>query len=211
MKAFAYPKERHRRGSDPGPYSTYHSYKPHLRREFLGRCVYCQIRDSMNREALFAVEHYRPQSLFPHLATQWSNLYYACATCNRAKSSFVPKGKRAKIDFVPHPCEHVMFEHLRYRGPTVVHHSKTGRFAIELLDLNAPTSIKFRGFYEETLEYAQTQLAGARKLVGQIESAIVGTEGARLTQLQSSLRRARLNCDKAQEYFDIVAGPFGLS
>lgn len=162
----------------------------------------------MNREALFAVEHYRPQSLFPHLITEWSNLYYACSACNGAKRSFVARGRRAKTDFVPHPCEHSMFDHLRYRGATVVAHSETGTFAIDLLDLNAPTSIEFREFFERTLEQARTKLAESRLLVSEVETAISGSSGARLAQLQQGLRRAKANRQKAEDGLRYILGPY---
>jgi len=45
LKAFVYPKTKHARTSDPGPYRDYSIYKFYLRDEFKGACIYCWIRD----------------------------------------------------------------------------------------------------------------------------------------------------------------------
>jgi hypothetical protein len=208
LKAFAYPKTQHRRGPDPGPYTSYKTYKRHLRDEFQGTCVYCRVRDSVDREALFAVEHYRPQSVFPYLITEWNNLFYACLSCNGAKSNFVARGVLAKTRFIPNPCDHVMFAHLRYKGAVVEAHSKTGEFVIDQLDLNAPTSLQFREFFDDALANARQKLRACVDLVQDIEAATGRAAGARLAELQVALDEAKAIATEAEQKFRFIAGPY---
>lgn len=46
------------------------------------KCHYCE--QTIER---FDVEHFRPQSIYPALAYQWSNLLLACQTCNQTYKS----------------------------------------------------------------------------------------------------------------------------
>ncbi len=76
---------------------SYEYYRDHYRREIaeqcISRCVYC---DSHELEAggpeSMELDHFRPcsQPAFEHLKDDPSNLYYACARCNRLKSAEWP-------------------------------------------------------------------------------------------------------------------------
>ena len=61
-------------------------------------------------------------------------LFYACNCCNRRKGNYWP-GDFEEIHehFIPNPCDHVMFEHLRYNDAKVDEQSETGNFTIEHL------------------------------------------------------------------------------
>jgi uncharacterized protein (TIGR02646 family) len=48
------------------------------------RCMYCE--DNCADE----VEHYRPKALYPELVFAWTNYLFACASCNRRKSTKFP-------------------------------------------------------------------------------------------------------------------------
>ncbi len=68
------------------------SYKSPICREYLRKvsdysCAYCTITESEAPGAAFHVEHFRPQSEFPHLKDELSNLRYACPRCNLIKGS----------------------------------------------------------------------------------------------------------------------------
>lgn len=61
-----------------------------------------------------------------------------------AKGAYWPKDGEKDEKFIPNPCDHRMFDHLRYKDGTVVGHSLAGKFSIEQLDLNDPRSVQFR-------------------------------------------------------------------
>lgn len=48
-----------------------------------GKCAYCETLINANRSQ--QVEHFKPKSLFPSLAYDWSNYFLACNGCNGAK------------------------------------------------------------------------------------------------------------------------------
>jgi uncharacterized protein (TIGR02646 family) len=85
----------YRRGKAPPELSEVRSERrlrllvlPLLRRDFADRCCYCTgSTDEKGGEENFEVEHFRPKGRkeFAHLAFDYSNLYYACQGCNRAK------------------------------------------------------------------------------------------------------------------------------
>ena len=111
----------------------------------MSQCVYCRLPDGLKGEADFGVDHYRPQSKFPELATTYANLFYACNCCNRRKGAFWPTDAQWKAhQFIPNPCEHVMFDHLRYRATRVETRSPAGALAERVLMFNDERSVEYR-------------------------------------------------------------------
>lgn len=49
-----------------------------------GKCMYCESK--VKHIDFGDVEHIRPKSKYPHLEFEWSNLGFACAQCDVAKS-----------------------------------------------------------------------------------------------------------------------------
>lgn len=146
MGLFHYPKIRHARTKSPPQYKNYRSYKPYLREEFEKTCVYCRKPDGLAELDSFGVDHYKPKDVFPSLVADYSNLFYSCNTCNRLKGTFWPDSLQLKAgQFVPNPCDHIMFEHLR-AGPGCIvnNHSIAGQWTIDLLLLNEPDRMEFR-------------------------------------------------------------------
>jgi HNH endonuclease len=207
LVVFSYPKELHRRGPDPGPYSSYRRYKPHLRREFRGACIYCRLRDTLRHEDTFAVEHYLPKSKYPELETTWSNLFYACSTCNSRKHDYVAPPDSHK--YFPNPADHRMFEHLRYVGAKVEAHSPTGEFALEELDLNEPDLLDYRQFYARLVSKT---LDDVRELVEIVEAERLATatapHGPPRDEAQRRLDLAAAELQEAEKALDYVLGPF---
>lgn len=157
------------RREKPGSYSAYRSYKPYLRNEFGGQCVYCRMPDTMRGAEQFGVDHYRPKSHFPHLATTYTNLYYCCNACNSRKGNYWPTlTERRAGRLVPNPCDHVMFAHLRYRASRVESKSSTGAFALDLLDLNDQSTVTYRASMLtalDSLAYHRAQIAAKKRKV----------------------------------------------
>lgn len=73
ISPFRYPTKKHQRTEIPPVYANYRDYKPHLKREFSGRCVYCRKADGGQDLGSFHVEHYRPKGLFPELLNKYDN------------------------------------------------------------------------------------------------------------------------------------------
>jgi hypothetical protein len=84
---FAYPEAPHVRRHGPKGYTDYASFKPWLRDEFAFRCVYCLVRERWfpNGEAGFSVDHVEPQASAPDRLCDYTNLVYACLTCNSTR------------------------------------------------------------------------------------------------------------------------------
>src|SRR5262249_28260581 len=122
-------------------------YKPHLRVEFAGLCVYCRVSEK-TRHAFdeYSVDHYRPKSIprFAHLECDYSNLYYCCPACNRRKGTYWPKAAKESSEFIPNPCDHEMFEHMAQRDGVVVAKTEAGTKACEVLRLNEDRFVRWR-------------------------------------------------------------------
>lgn len=85
----------------------YSSYRDWLRDEFLFRCVYCLQREQWsNRGTTFHADHFFPVAMNPDLECEYSNLVYACATCNEAKQATLGLPNPCRVAF--HDCLRVM-------------------------------------------------------------------------------------------------------
>lgn len=72
-------------------YSTHHAYKKFLVRDFDNRCGYCDGSDVWHGGYKnFHIDHFAPKTKFPDLKCTYTNLIYACPSCNSAKSDTWP-------------------------------------------------------------------------------------------------------------------------
>lgn len=170
---FRYAKARHVRTLNPDDGRPYRTYKPHVQSEFGRKCIYCLMPDSLKGEDNFGVEHYKPKSIFPELERVWGNLFYACNPCNRRKGNYWPEISKK---FVPNPCDHVMFSHMKFDGADVIGKSEAGRFTIELLDLNDKDIIEYRENVIGLIEMCLKELENIEGLITKIEDKIKLTE-----------------------------------
>lgn len=177
MQLFHYPKVRHKRKLSPGPFTVYRTYKKYLKTEFDAICVYCRMPDFLSEVNSYAVEHYRPKTLFPELETEYLNLFYSCCICNNLKSSFWPdKNDESLGRFIPNPCDYVMHNHLRSQTEgTVKPHSLAGVWTIGLLDLNAPLRIKKRLFYLNIIKQCESTIVCLKKQHAKLKGSEVNT------------------------------------
>lgn len=189
---FSYPKTLHARRLAPGPFRDYRAYKPALRQEFCRRCVYCRLPDGMPRPMSFGVDHYIPRShptLGKQRETQYDNLFYACNACNGRKKNFWPTAAQVKAGvFVPNPCEHVMFKHLRYAGVEIHARTPAGAWTERLLALNDADSVKYRAALARTVECLQEDVHEYKRTLNEID--------ARLKSSPPSNRKAQLLRDR---------------
>jgi hypothetical protein len=159
---FLYPQAKHRRRLRPGPFTNYRDYKPALQEEFTKQCVYCRIPDNIRTFNNFGVDHYKPQWKFPELECVYVNLYYACNTCNSLKGKkWLTDEEQAFGLFIPNPCDHVMFEHLRFRGADIETRTLTGAWADAELRLSADDRRYERDMILRTISRFRSLLSGA--------------------------------------------------
>jgi hypothetical protein len=185
MPLFRYPKSKHVREQSPPDYEDYRKYKPFLQKEFNHTCIYCMLTDSLPKADNFGVEHYQPKKLFPQLSTIYSNLFYACNCCNRRKSDFWPSSHQFALgQFIPNPCDHVMFDHLRYDGHIVKGHSDSGRFAVDLLDLNDEKSLEYRSNVLVLLKSLNDSITRIKQTISKLEKRIAVTNEGKEELLQ---------------------------
>jgi hypothetical protein len=103
------------RRPNPPSYANYHLYKPFLRVDFKYRCAYCRLHEGDQYGGgfhNFQIDHFRPHSLpaFTHLINEYSNLYYSCRWCNRAKWETWPSEQQRAdgYEFVD-PCKEDLY------------------------------------------------------------------------------------------------------
>lgn len=108
------------RSQNPPPLGNYKKYKPYLRIDFDRRCAYCHMPETRyGGPRNFAVEHFRPKKLFPSLKCDYSNLYYACNSCNDFKGARWPThGEQAHSSEFVDPCESALSAHIGFDGLT---------------------------------------------------------------------------------------------
>ena len=105
MTGFEYPNSKHSRRHGPRGYKDYESYRQWLRDEFLYRCVYCLQREQWwNSTGMFHIDHFRAVATEPDGRCEYSNLIYACVSCNLAKQD---------VEGIPNPCEVAFHECVR--------------------------------------------------------------------------------------------------
>jgi hypothetical protein len=179
--ALLFPANRQERGTDPGPFAKYRSYKPHLQREFRRKCVYCRISDGLKGDEGFGVDHYLPKSKFPELTVAWANLFYACNVCNTWKGEAVSTPER----FLPNPCEHQMSAHLQYGKANVETYTLHGEWLAELLHLE-----ERQGLREFILSALGKFLKVRNELVGDLAIYEARLEDAQGSEKLSSLKTA---------------------
>ena len=83
------------RGSDVAYEKDYHAYRVRLRADFNQRCGYCDDRDAPRAEN-FEIDHFVPQIVDGSRVSDYTNLVYACKSCNNAKRAKWPTGDKDK-------------------------------------------------------------------------------------------------------------------
>jgi hypothetical protein len=150
MIGFEYPSSPHARRHGPVGYRDYSSFRDWLRDEFTFRCVYCLHRERWyNRGATFHIEHFIPCGVDPNGKCEYSNLLYACSTCNEAKQAILG---------LPNPCHVAFGDCLRITPDGLVHAlSPEGEKLEQVLRLNSESNVGHRSRWMRNLEALQTK------------------------------------------------------
>ncbi len=143
LAPFKYPTKIHKRTESPPQFSKYGDFKPFLKREFEGKCVYCCKLDLHQDPSAFNTEHYKPKNkkMFPDLETEYTNLFYSCAACNRRKGTYWHEDPKLRV---LNPCDYVMSHHLGFNDKAARFHTRQGELNVELLGLNNDESLAYR-------------------------------------------------------------------
>lgn len=144
MIGYEYPTSPHVRQHGPEGYKSYDSYRDWLRDEFTFRCVYCLHREQWyNRTGTFNIDHFVPVTVDPNSRCEYSNLLYACASCNNAK--------RAILD-IPDPCSIAFHTCLKVKKNGEIDAlNKQGRKLRDVLRLNSDNNVLHRSRWIRTL------------------------------------------------------------
>jgi hypothetical protein len=145
MIGFEYPTLPHTRRHGPSGYTDYESFRDWLRDEFTFRCVYCLHREQWyGRGGTFHIDHFSPLADDPRGECEYSNLLYACATCNEAKKAILN---------VPNPCLVAFHDCLRILADGHVQVlNANGEKLEQVLGLNRPRNLQTRSRWMRTLE-----------------------------------------------------------
>ncbi|MCY4046698.1 MAG: HNH endonuclease [Candidatus Dadabacteria bacterium] len=120
-------------------FDRYQSYKGYLKTDFNKRCGYCDI--TLLYKQFASIEHFAPRRKFPHLASIYGNLIYACKMCNQSKSSDWPMnnenpshdGQQGYVD----PCSLEYDSHLgRKSNGQIYGKTPVGEYMVIRLRLN---------------------------------------------------------------------------
>lgn len=66
--------------------ANYNAYKTFLAEDFNHRCGYTDCSDYwFGGKRTFQIDHFKPESKYPELKNEYSNLVYCCSYVNRAK------------------------------------------------------------------------------------------------------------------------------
>jgi len=207
MRPFLYPEERHLRAQTPPSFTDYRQYKPYLRLEFAGQCVYCRMPDGLAGADSFGVDHYRPTSRFPDLGSVYGNLFYSCNRCNRRKGDFWPTDSQWSEGAVfPNPCDHRMSEHLRYRGARVQAISRAGEIAVELLMLNDEEDVRYREFVRRSIERCLSEAAIKSELLLALTPRLLESQGTENEQMRIEISRLKADLSRIAEDFERLTG-----
>jgi len=165
INPFKYQTSKHIRNETPKKYSNYRRYKPVLKKEFYGRCIYCRKPTLPTDDpSSFHVEHYRPKSKFPNLECEYTNLYYSCAACNRNKGTYLSDTLR-----VVNPCDYIMSRHLKFKNEEVLTCSKLGEITEKILQLNSTISVSYREYIEIAIRSLVSELIDPPKRMSRVD------------------------------------------
>jgi hypothetical protein len=145
MIGFEYPIQPYSRKHGPEGYKDYNSYRDWLRDEFIFRCVYCLHREQWyGRGTTFHIEHFTPVAVDAEGTCEYTNLFYACATCNEAKKEAIG---------LPNPCELSFNSCLRILPDGQIEAlNDEGERLQQILRLNSRSNVEYRARWMQSLD-----------------------------------------------------------
>jgi hypothetical protein len=136
------------------------------------------------------------------------NLFYACNRCNSWKGAYWPSPvQRAAGQFIPNPCEHVMFDHVKHGRGSVEPKSAAGKFMIEHLDLNDPEAVEMRTFLVNSAQIAEARVNSLTAAISEAAklSASASTP-QRKVEIDACIVDLRAALAQARQVMDTILG-----
>lgn len=100
-----------------------------------------------------------------------------------------------------------MFDHLRYKGGTVVGTSMAGNWTIEKLDLNDPDVVEFRSGLIGLLNKMEGQIIASTNTENQLKQKLkTATKQFEINEIEGKLAEAEKNTIELQELVDKIIG-----
>lgn len=158
----------------PPTNSRYQSYKQYLRIDFLWRCCYCCIRETeYGGSRHFAVDHFQPKSDVPSLLSVYTNLYYACDSCNGYKSAHWPMQWELDLGFrFFDACVDWAKDHFSLQNDgKLLTKSKCGEYTVLRVRLNRKPLVDLRQKRQEFIRKYRSFLSRRRELSKALEVA----------------------------------------
>lgn len=164
----------------PVKVTEYRDYKPYLRDESEQKCVYCAINENpIGGYDHFHVEHFRPKSLtqFIHLLTEFENLFYSCAICNRFKSNDWPNDPVADHSIISYPdpkdVDYNSLFNCEENG-TLKGKYTASKYLVEKLNLNRPQLINERRekLMRDKIDHLIKNIINMKKIALEIEYSV---------------------------------------
>jgi HNH endonuclease len=148
MRGFEYPTEPHIRRHGPDGYNDYESYRDWVRDEFMFRCVYCRHREQWyDRGTTLNIEHFVPVVVDSSGKLEYTNLLYACATCNNAKRGAFG---------IPDPCSIAFADCVSVtEDGRLAELNKAGESLVRKLRLNSAKNVQHRSRWMRVLAALQ--------------------------------------------------------
>lgn len=136
----------------PSQQAEYGGWKEELRQEGRKQCCYCSIHESaFGGHRNYAVEHYRPKSLFAQLELHYPNLFYVCSVCNSFKGDDWPTDTpRPDVVGYLDPSAHDYSNHIAVDPRTGLAQGRdvAGRYKVHRLHLNRAQLILYRRIHQ---------------------------------------------------------------
>ena len=127
--------------------SIYTKYRTDVRIDFCECCAYCLLHEILAAgKENFELDHFRPKSKFPHLETEYSNIYYSCHSCNKAKWSHWPNEALTNLGFrYIDLCSEIHSDHFREeQDGRWTPLTKAAEYTAEKIRLNRPHLVQIR-------------------------------------------------------------------
>lgn len=114
------------------------------------RCVYCLSHEReigpLSPFGGFEIEHFKPESIFPHIRCSYANLFWACQLCNRAKGDSWPSTDELALGYrFLDPLTDAWSTHVLLEGDVLEGLTEAGEYTKDEVDLNSPIHRKRRG------------------------------------------------------------------
>lgn len=141
----------------------YPKYRKFVQADFQQCCAFCLLPDPVaGGEESFELDHFRPKSRteFAHLEHSFTNLYWVCRVCNRAKRHLWPTDEEhGQGSYFVDYCSEDFGEHFEVEQSGKWRPRTSGaKYTLEIVRLNRPHLVELRQALARLLAKASDDL-----------------------------------------------------